>query len=167
MHHRDSYSSTFTYCRLLIRLAYLIHDIIGGCGLEHTLRYNIVETKPIVRGNHSNCSHEACLVGDKTQNNSLHSRSSTLASLYGGLLCLSMLTYFSEAQIFHTAIENSQLLQYSHAYQLKDCTNVKMMDACTHILLATSERYETEMVASQNNHATEWNINILLTAIRL
>ena len=125
---------------------------------------NIVETKPIVWGNHSNCSHEACLVGDKTQNNSLHSRSSTLASLYGGL-CLSMLTYFSEAQIFHTAIENSQLLQYSHAYQLKDCTNVKMMDACTRI--ATSERYKTETVASQNNHATERNINILLTAIRL
>ena len=38
--------------------------------------------------------------------------SATLVSLYGGLLCFSMLTYFSQAQIFHAAIENSQLLQY-------------------------------------------------------
>ena len=58
----------------------------------------------------------------------------TLMNLYGGLLCFSMLTYFSKAQIFHMAIENGQLLQYGHAYQLYDRVNVTTMDTHVHIL---------------------------------
>ena len=60
--------------------------------------------------------------------------SATLASLYKGLLRFSMLTYFSKARIFHTAIKNGQLLWYGHAYQLNDRTNVKnnrRVHACT------------------------------------
>ena len=48
--------------------------------------------------------------------------SATLASLNVGLLCFSVLTYFSKARIFHVAIKNGQL-QYGHTYQLNDRTN--------------------------------------------
>ena len=66
--------------------------------------------------------------------------SATLASLYEGLLCFSMLTYFSQAQVFDTAIENGQLLQYGHAYQLNDSTNVKTKDACMRYSATVQER---------------------------
>ena len=119
------------------------------------------EAKPIVRGDRSNCLCEASLVGDKTWNNSLLFTSATLASLYEGLLCFSVLTYFSKARIFHAAIENSQLLQYGHAYQLNDRTNVKTMDARTRVLWNGAK---TETFAPQNDRAMERNVNFLLTA---
>ena len=54
----------------------------------------------------------------------------------------------------------SQLLQYGHAYQLNDHTNVKM-DACMPVLRNGAKM---ETVAPQNDHAMEWNVNFLLTA---
>ena len=89
------------------------------------------------------------------------STSTMLASLYGGFLCFSMLPYFSKARIFHVAIENSQLLQYGHAYQLNDRTNVKTMDACVHVLYKGAKM---KTVTPQNDRPTERNINFLLTA---
>ena len=64
-----------------------------------------------------------------------------------------MLTYFSKARIFHTAIENSQLLQYGHAYQLNDRVNVKM-DACVRIL---RNSVKTETVVAMNAEPHEEN----------
>ena len=81
--------------------------------------------------------------------------SATLASLYGGILCFSVLTYFSKAQIFHAAIENSQLLQYGHAYQLNNRANVKM-DARVRVLRIS---VKMETVTSQNHCATEQKVN--------
>ena len=78
----------------------------------------------------------------------------TLVSLYRGLLCFSAPAYFSKARFFYTKIENSQLLQYGHAYQLNDRTNVKTMDARTLVLCNS---VKTETVAPQNDRATEWN----------
>ena len=121
----------------------------------------LFEAKPIVQSDCSNCSCEASLVGDKTQNNSLLSTSVTLVNLYEGLLCFSVLTYFSKARIFHTAIEDGQLSQYGHAYQLNDCMNIKMMDARTCVLWNGARMV---MFAPQNDLATEQNINFLLTA---
>ena len=87
--------------------------------------------------------------------------SATLASLYEGLLCFSVLTYFSKARIFHAAIENGQLLQYGHAYQLNDRTNVKTMDARMRVLRNGAKM---ETFAPQNDRATERDVNFLLTA---
>ena len=67
-----------------------------------------------------------------------------------------MLTYFSKARIFHAAIENGQLLQYGHAYQLNDRVNVKMMDAHVRVL---RNSVKTETVISQNHRATEQKVN--------
>ena len=69
--------------------------------------------------------------------------------------------YFSKAGNFHAAIENSQLLQYGHAYQLNDHTNMKMMDVHTRVLWNSAKM---ETFAPQNDRATERNINFLLTA---
>ena len=94
----------------------------------------LFEAKPIVQDNYLSCSREACLVGDKTQYNSLLSTSATLASLYGGVggvgwvLYFSMLTYFLKAQIFNTAIKNGQLLPIK---QLHVCRNDGGMHAHT------------------------------------
>ena len=87
--------------------------------------------------------------------------SATLASLYEELLCFSVLTYFSKARIFHAAIENGQLLQYGHAYQLNDRTNVKTMDTGMRIL---RNGVKTDTFTPQNDCATEQNVNFLLTA---
>ena len=118
------------------------------------------EAKPIVRGDRSNCLCEASLVGDKTQNNSLLSTSATLVSLYEELPCFSVLTYFSKARIFHAAIENGQLLQYGHAYQIKQSHERKTMDARMRVL---QNGAKTKTFAPQNDHAMERNINFLLT----
>ena len=82
----------------------------------------------------------------------------TLASLYEGLLCLSMLTYFSKARIFHAAIKNCQLLLYGHTYQLNDRTDIKMMDARTCILWNSAK---TETFAPQNDHAMKQSVNFI------
>ena len=87
--------------------------------------------------------------------------SATLANLYEGLLCFSVLTYLSKAWIFHATIENSRLLQYSHTYQLNDRTNIKTMDVRRHVLRNDAKM---ETFAPQNDHAMERNINFLLTA---
>ena len=85
--------------------------------------------------------------------------SATLASLYEGLLCFSVLTYFLKARIFHAAIENGQLLPYGHAYQLNNRTNVKTMDARMRILRNGAK---TETFAPQNDRA-ERNVIFLLS----
>ena len=61
--------------------------------------------------------------------------SATLVSLYRGLLCFPMLTYFSEAQIFHAAVENGQLLQYGHAYHAKmmETRMCALRNSCTSV----------------------------------
>ena len=82
----------------------------------------------------------------------------TLASLYEGLLCLSMLTYFSKVRIFHAAIENCQLLLYGHTYQLNSRTNIKMMDARTCVLWNGAKM---KTFAPQNNRAMKQNVNFI------
>ena len=139
----------------------LLHCVLRSLGDWLLVICRSFEAKPIVRGDRSNCSCEASLVGDKAQNNSLLSTSATLASLYEGLLCFSVLTYFSKVRIFHATIENGQLLQYGHTYQLNDHTNVKTMDARTRVLRNGAK---TETFAPQNDRATERNVNFLLTA---
>ena len=46
-------------------------------------------------------------------------------------------------------------------YQLNNCTYVEMMEACTRI---PRNGVKMETIAPRNDHATEWNINFLLTA---
>ena len=70
---------------------------------------------------------------------------STFASLYRGLLCFSVLTYFSKARVFHTAIESNQLLQYGHAYQLNNRANIKTMDARVHVLRNGAKRKQSHL----------------------
>ena len=147
---------------VLGNVSHLLHCILWLLGDSWLpVSCHLFETKLIVRGDHSNCLHKASLEGDKTQNNSLLSTSATLASLYEGLLCFSVLTYLSKAWIFHATIENGQLLQYGHAYQLNNRTNVKTMDMRTRVLRNDAK---TETFAPQNDRATEWNVNFLLTA---
>ena len=50
------------------------------------------------------------------------------------------------------AIENSQLLQYGHAYQLNDHMNIETMDARVRVL---RNSVKAEMIAPQNNRPTE------------
>ena len=57
------------------------------------------------------------------------------------LLCHSWLP---ESSFLPRDIENGQLLQYGHAYQLSVCANVKTMDAC--VLPRTAERCDNENV---------------------
>jgi hypothetical protein len=58
-------------------------------------------------------------------------------------------------------IENGQLLQYSHAYQLSGHANVKTMDARARVLWNGTKM---EMLSPQNNRTTKWNVNFLLAA---
>ena len=55
------------------------------------------------------------------------------------LLCHSQLP---ESLFLPRGIENGQLLQYGHAYQLSVCMNVKTMDAHARVLHRTAERCE-------------------------
>ena len=55
------------------------------------------------------------------------------------LLCRSRLP---ESSFLPHSIENGQLLQYGHAYQLSVCANVKTMDARACVLPRTAERCE-------------------------
>ena len=132
----------------------LLHCFTIARRLWRRVSSRSIEAKPIVRGDRSNCSCEESLVGDKTQSNSLLSTCAKLASLYEELLCFSVLTYFLKARIFYAAIENGQLLQYGHAYQLNDRTNTKTMDARMRVLRNGAI---TETFAPRNDRATERN----------
>ena len=57
------------------------------------------------------------------------------------LLCHSRLP---ESSFLPRGIENGQLLQYSHAYQLSVCANVKTMDAHACVLPRTAEQCDNE-----------------------
>ena len=69
-----------------------------------------------------------------------------------------------ESSFLPRGIENGQLLQYSHAYQLSTCTNVKMMDVCRAYSPVLRNGVKTETFSPQNNRATELNVNFLLTS---
>ena len=62
---------------------------------------------------------------------------------------------------FPCGIENDQLLQYSHAYQLSDCVNVKTIDARVRVL---RNGVKTETFVPQKDCTTKRNVNFLLTA---
>jgi hypothetical protein len=58
-------------------------------------------------------------------------------------------------------IENGQLLQYGHAYQLSVRGNVKTMYARARVLRNSAK---TETLSPQNDRATKRNVNFLLAA---
>jgi hypothetical protein len=58
-------------------------------------------------------------------------------------------------------IENGQLLQYSHAYQLSGRANMETMDARARVLWNGAK---TETLSPRNNRTTERNVNFLLAA---
>ena len=123
-------------------LSCLLHCVLQSLGnsdcllfVAHSKLSELFETIALFVG-------KTCLASEKALNNSILA---TLVSLYEGLLYFSVLTYFSKAQIFHSAIENSQLLQYSHTYQSNNRTNVKTMDTRMRVLRNGAK---TEMVAS-------------------
>ena len=89
--------------------------------------------------------------------NNLLSTSATLASLYEVLLCFSVFTYFSKAQIFYVAIENGAV---------RSCTPIKQY--CEHKkdglhILRNANGAKTG--APQNNRAMEQNVNFLYATV--
>ena len=60
-------------------------------------------------------------------------------------------------------IENGQLLQYGHAYQLRVCTNIIMMDAqvCVYSCVLHNGM-KTETFSPQNDRITELNVNFFI-----
>ena len=109
----------------------------------------------LAQGNSSNYSLETYLTIDKTQRYSFLSMSATLSNLYEGWLqVLLHCSRLSESLFLPCGIENCQLKQYSHAYQLSVCAKVKTMDVCACVLSRTAERYENRNVLT-----SKWSYN--------
>ena len=69
------------------------------------------------------------------------------------LLCGSLLL---ESSFLPHGIENDQLLQYSHAYKLSDCANIKTIDTRAYVL---QDGVKMETFAPQNDYRTKRNVN--------
>jgi hypothetical protein len=82
-----------------------------------------------------------------------------LASLYDGWLCFSVARGFSKARFFPRGTENSQFLQYRHAYQLGVHANVKTMYAHARVLW---NGVKMETLSHKSDRATKQNVNFLL-----
>ena len=77
------------------------------------------------------------------------------------LLCRSRLP---ESSFLPCGIEIGQLLQYSHAYQLSVCVNIKRWMRARAYFPISQNDVKTETFSPQNDRTMELNVNILLTA---
>ena len=128
----------------------LLHCVLRSLGDWLPVSCCSFEAKLIVRGDYLNCLCEASLVGDKMQNNSLLSMSATLASLYKGLLCFSVLTYIvllessnlphgnQEQSIF--AVWSRLPIKWSYERKNNRRTHVCTVEWCEDVNVCTSER---------------------------
>jgi hypothetical protein len=76
-----------------------------------------------------------------------------------GLVVLLLGSRLLKSSFLPRGTENSQLLQYGHAYQLSLRANVKTMYARARVL---QNGVKTETLSPQNDRGTKRNVNFLL-----